>query len=448
MGGAFLGGISPRLVIGWEDAQITSGKGFIIGHVDQAVVSVEIGRDKDNVDLVLRQILQPEAVARLQNRIRGFIMKAVRAYRGGPCFSFGVIALQGRNQIRMAAQDKQIDKDRLIAFHFLFQAAQGVKKDIDALVMKFISPGYRDDLGVAGQVFFQKPAGGFQEPHPGSQSGTAVLDQVRDLLHIQAIGGNHVRIAPEKILRLQSGNVTDRCEAARFPGRSQLHGIFRRNIVGICFPHGRDMIHGGIDVHPRSSQGPSQNRRMGCKDRPDFRNGFFQKEQSRTGHPLMKLGNRCSPLGTDHEIVDGLDDFSTGVTEHDGFGIIPSACDGIHAIIFPHPVKKLILVVLQTEIDEDDFRLAGDPPAPETTGQVLDGRSFPNLIPTFFVGFLKVKIGFKVRSEEIIILSINLHGFPDLAADHGIDSADLVAYLPAAFKEISVFIFVHFFQLL
>ncbi len=185
---------------------------------------------------------------------------------------------------------------------------------------------------------------------------------------------------------------------------------------------------------------------MGGKNRADFRHLLFQVEQSRTAHPFVKMGKRCPFLGSCQDIICRLDDLSAGVAEHDGFDVIPSAGDRIDAVLFPHRVKELILVVFLAHADQDDLRFPGDFPSAETAGDILHGRGFPDPYPAVFVRFLEVRIRLKIRTQKKVIFSIRGNRFLKLARNNGVYPPDLVADFPADFKKKPLLLFRHAFS--
>ncbi len=99
VGGAFQRGVAPGFVVGGEDPEIASGQGLVVGHIDQAVVAVQIGRDEDDLDPVLGEVPEAEAVAGLQDGIGGLVVQAVGGdWRGSP--GSGLAASLWREGIR------------------------------------------------------------------------------------------------------------------------------------------------------------------------------------------------------------------------------------------------------------------------------------------------------------------------------------------------------------
>ena len=160
----------------------------------------------------------------------------------------------------------------------------------------------------------------------------------------------------------------------------------------------------------------------------------------------MKLGNGLCFLRPGQNVVEGLDDFPAGMAEHHRLHVIPSARDGIHSVILPEPEEELVLVVLFPEADQDYPRFAWNLPAPEATGDFLDGNPFPDSIPEGILRFLELEVGFQVRTQQDVAVAVDCHGLAELAGDDRVDPADLVANLPAHFEKIAASIRRHGFH--
>ena len=113
VGRTFQGGIAPGFVVGGKDPEIASGQGFVVGHIDQAVVAVQIGRDEDDLDPVLREVLESETVAGLQDGIGRLIVEAVGGDRRISGSGSDRVALEGGNQVRVSAENEEEGEDRL-----------------------------------------------------------------------------------------------------------------------------------------------------------------------------------------------------------------------------------------------------------------------------------------------------------------------------------------------
>ena len=140
VGRALQGGIPPGFVIGGENPQIAAGKGLIVGDVQQAVVSVQVGRNEDDLDPVLGKISKAQTLAGLQDGIERLVLQPVRGDGRIRRVGRDLVAFEGGDQVRVSAQDEQIGKDGLIRLHFPVQAAEGFQEKIDPLVVEFAPP--------------------------------------------------------------------------------------------------------------------------------------------------------------------------------------------------------------------------------------------------------------------------------------------------------------------
>ena len=179
------------------------------------------------------------------------------------------------------------------------------------------------------------------------------------------------------------------------------------------------------------------------EDGADLRDPLFEAQQTRPRHPLVELGDGVPPLGTDDDIVDRLDHLAGRIAEHDRLHVIPSPGDGVDAVVLPDLEKELVLVVLFAEADENRLGPAGDLPAAEPAGDLLDGHPFPHIVPARLVRLLEIGVGLEVRAEGEVPLAEGLCRFRQFAGNDGVDPADLVADLPTHLKQVVSLCFLH-----
>ena len=88
-------------------------------------MAVEVGRDENDLDPVLRKILETDALAGLEDGIGGLILQPVARNGRIPRVGFGVVALERGDQIRVGGEDKNIGEDGLVRPHLLVQPTEG-----------------------------------------------------------------------------------------------------------------------------------------------------------------------------------------------------------------------------------------------------------------------------------------------------------------------------------
>ena len=437
VGRAFERGVAPGFVVGGEDPEVASGEGLVVGHIDESVVAVEIGRDEDDLNRVLGKILETEALAGLDDGIEALVLQPVGG--DGRIRRIGLdVALETGDQVGIAAQDEEKGEDGLVRPHLRVQTGEGFEEEVDPLVVEFAAPRDDHDPGIGGQIPGEETAGSGEELIPGLEGGRAVRRQIGDVLHVEAVRGDQVRRPAEEILRLPCGDLAHRREAVRLAGRRRLHRALGRDVVGARLPLRRDVVHRRVDVHPGGGQGPPEDRRMGGEDGADLRNPLLEAQETRPRHPFVKLGDGPHPLGFHDEVVDGLDHLACRVAEHDRLHVVPPPGDRVDAVILPDPEEELVLVVLLPEAHQDRLGFAGDLPAAEAAGDLLDRDRLADTVPALLVRLLEIGVGLEVRAEEEVILSIGAGRLGELARDDGVDPPDLVADLPAHLEEVVI----------
>ncbi|OPY91999.1 MAG: hypothetical protein A4E73_01573 [Syntrophaceae bacterium PtaU1.Bin231] len=443
IGGALQRRVAPRLVVGREDGEVAAGEGLVVGHVQEAVMAVEVGRDEDDVDPVLNAVFQTQAIAGLQDRVRRLVVETVGGDGRVALVRLHLVTLQQRDQIGVASQDQQESQDGVARRRLMLQSPQGIQKDVDPLVVELVPSRDHHDLRGRRDVLAEKTGRGGKQFFPGVEGRRPVLRKIRNVLHVQAVRRDDIGSAAQEILRLHGGDLADRREAVGLPGRYGLHGILRRDVVGGGLPLRRDPLHVGVDVDPGAGHRTSEDRGVGRENRPDLRHPFLQAQEGRSAHPFMDLRHRRKIVGAHHQVVGDLDHLAAGVTEHDRLDIVPAAGNGIDAVVLPDPVEELFLVVLRSGAHEDDPRIARDFPSSAAAGDFLDGGGLPKPGPALLVRLLEIDVRFQVGAEQEVLVPVILCGLAQLACDDRVDAADLVADLPTDFEQIAVTLFCH-----
>ena len=80
-GKTFQRSIAPRLIIGWEEGQVKTGKEVVIGHIEHPIVPVQIRWDEIYLDLVSDSILEVQLV----EPSRDDIVLRIDQIMGSPC---------------------------------------------------------------------------------------------------------------------------------------------------------------------------------------------------------------------------------------------------------------------------------------------------------------------------------------------------------------------------
>ena len=199
MGGAFLRGIAPGLVPGGEHAQIAGGQHLFIAHVQEAVLAVEQGGIEDDLHVVLRPVVQAQALAGIEDGIVGLVVDVMAADpEAALAGEFGRVAADcvGIDPAVSAHDRAQGQHIGLGLAEGRIDHAEGVKEHVDALVVILITAGHEEDAGILGQPAAQQTAGGLQQPLPGSRGQAPVPAVVGDDAQVQTVEGQYIGGTP------------------------------------------------------------------------------------------------------------------------------------------------------------------------------------------------------------------------------------------------------------
>ena len=110
-------------------------------------MAVQIGRDEDDLNPVLRKIFKTETLAGLEDGIGGLVPQSVACNGRIPRVGLGGVALERGDQIRVVAEDENKGDDGLVRPHLPVQPAEGRQKEVDPLVVEFAASRDQHDSG-------------------------------------------------------------------------------------------------------------------------------------------------------------------------------------------------------------------------------------------------------------------------------------------------------------
>ena len=213
-GRAFLRSVAPGLVPGGEKAHVAGRNDVLVGHVEEAVVAVQHGGHKDDLDAFVAGIVQAQAAAGVDDGVLRGVPGVVGADEGLAVVRGAGIAGDGRRvDARVAAHDQTENQDGGVrARQILIRAGQGLQKNVDALVVHLVAAGNGEDAGIFRQLAAQETVGGLQDSGPGGQRFFALFRKVGDHSQIQAVDRDDVGLAAQKDRGFLAGNRADRGE--------------------------------------------------------------------------------------------------------------------------------------------------------------------------------------------------------------------------------------------
>ena len=255
---------------------------------------------------------------------------------------------------------------------------------------------------------------------------------------LEAVGRHYVH-RTEELGAFLGRNFAHGGEYIGILGRFLLQGIDGRHIEAASHLLAvvlRDIV---IERQVVAGQAAAHHGGMGGKDRSHGKRGSLQVQDTGPGLPLMELRHHLLS-SLEVVVVEALYHPSRGNAEHGGFFVIPIARDGIHAVHLPHFSQDFVCMRKEgLVIYQDGQRLSGDVPAsnPETESLGL-GLGLPRAVQHGVFQEIRISgtVHPNIRADKNMPAAHLLLQMEGLGGHYGIDTAHLVANLPADFEEI------------
>ncbi len=449
-GGALEGGVPPGLVVRGENPEITARKDFFIGHVEQPVITVEIYGHENDGHGIFRCVYEALGVALVPD---GVPLGVVELMGGDPRDprALDVLAphdLLGLRGNPVVAADDGHEGDELVrralGLQGPVQRPQGFEKKIDALVEELVPSRNEEHPKTQGvQAPLQEGRGELEELLPAVVEDLPVDGQVRDGVDVDAVGKDDLGGPLEKMGGLLRRDLAHRGEAVALPGRNGLEGMLRLHVHPGGHVPGGKALHVAVDVDPVAAEGAPEDGGVGGEDRADLGNVLLHVEQSRSHHPLVKLGDGLPSLA-DHPVVENGHGLPESGAVQNRLDVVPAPPDGIDAEILPELKKELALGVFADVSHENHPGMPFDGPSAASAGEIPFLQLLRDRRPEILRRLLEFGVVAEIGSDEDVVVAETLSGARDLRPDHRVDAADLVADFPAHLEKVpDVVVFRH-----
>ena len=225
--------VAPRLVIRWENRKVKSREEIGVGHVEYAIVAIEVSWHKHHFHLVVAVVLQSKTTQGIQNRIVFIFKDMVRCREIGVPHD-GIATIQPMLQVFRRASNvgwhgnHRHNRSRQVLV--FIEAAQGFDIQVDALVSELIASAIDDHQAVAVDRF---AAQGFGNMKNLLARIIAFFGKSLCILTQRMVNAVHrhlIRLAIKELLAFLRRDVAHRRESIGVFGRLLLHRLLRNDI--------------------------------------------------------------------------------------------------------------------------------------------------------------------------------------------------------------------------
>ena len=320
-------GVSPRFVIGGEDRDVHADEQFVVVLVEDAVGLVEVGRYEDHLHL---RILagQNAALERIDNRIPVGVLEvvgreAVLVRVDGLC-GVGKVGLQVGAGAAVGGRHGDVGEHLALEFVRCGEQFERLEEYVDALVAEFVAAAGADDQRVGFELLAQA---GFGHTDHGVASlvtlGVVLLAGPYEVV-FESVGRDTVRVAAEQVLALVGRDVADGEEGVVVGCGDLLDRVLGRDVELAGQLVGVELCQVVVEGQAVAGDAAAHDGGVAREDGGHVGGVFAQVEARCGGHPLVAVSDNLLG-GRAERLHVGRDDHSGGVTEQDGFDIVPLA---------------------------------------------------------------------------------------------------------------------------
>ena len=218
--------VAPRFIVGREQRQVHAAQKLVVRQVEDAVITVQIGRDEIHLHFVPHGIVQAHLAQTAGNGIKLRVLQIMGTLALVVDISVSVqLGLQAFVRAVMAGRNHDEGLDAAADVFSAVHAVQGVDKHIDSLVPVLVTAADTDEQGVCGNLFRAHGRSHLYDTLAGGVVLRFVVIVVgRSKAVLKAVRGNYI-YRTQELGALLGGDVAHRCEYVRILGRFFLQGI-------------------------------------------------------------------------------------------------------------------------------------------------------------------------------------------------------------------------------
>ena len=208
-------GVSPWFIIRWEHREVEAEEEVTIFNIKDAVVSIEIGRDKHHFNLVVLGVIQAvvaqgvkhtvvlEVEEMVSNRVLGSGFNIV--FSEVPCLIEAVceFVIRAGDIARHCYDGDYVALQRL----FLIQVCQHLDKQVDTFIMELIASAVKNQERVAGHFSSADGISHREDLLSAHGAKAFFLLAINNRVAIYAVDSDAVRLPVEEALALLGGDI-------------------------------------------------------------------------------------------------------------------------------------------------------------------------------------------------------------------------------------------------
>ena len=428
--------VAPRLVVRREGCQVETAQKFVVRHIENAVVAVQIDRNQHHIHLLPLIISQLQLMGFVHHGVVVVGVERVRcdALVGYADVAVGQTVLQAFARAVVEVRHQNETDNVVLVTALLVQFAKSVDKDVDALVFELIASRdcHKQSLIVA-LVACQRlrNLGKFLAGFFGH-----IVVHMRQVVERESVRCNGVGLIVEQHLALVGRNLTHCCV-----NRSHLSGGFLERVFGhyakfACADVGVERAQALVERESVASHRAAEHCGVCGEHGCHLRAGSVEIKHTRTRLPLVELrhNRRIGQI----EILVTLNNLSGRIAEQHRLNILPLARNRIEFVGLPPRSEQF---VLQRDeygvIDQHRHWFVSHVPTAYFQAKAF---FFSDFLPFGFQAFIldELRIAVlphQIGADEYDVVAISGILVRHFRSYHSVDTTHLVANFPTCLEK-------------
>ena len=427
--------ISPRFVVGGENRHVHARQQLVIGLVEDAVRTVQVGRNEDHAHLRSRLVEHApsdrthDGIAARVFEVVGHIGELRRIDRPRRVLQMGlqigagaVVGRRHGDKGQHIASEPVRRRERL----------ERIQKDVEPLVVKLVTAAGSHDQGLLRVLL---PQTGLRHGDHRTAGVGATPVELRTRPHeavVEAVGGHTVHLPAQQEFALVGRDVAHRQERIVVGGRHLLDRMFGHHIVAAGQVVGVQTRQIVVKRQAVSGDAAAHHGGMGGEHGGDVGGISAQVQSARRGHPFVEVGGHFVRRGAEILHIGG-DHHACSIAEQHRLDVVPLPGDRIDAVVLPQSFEDFVLARKERgEVHQHHQRRTLDFPVADP---YADALFIEALTPHAQQAGVLLEFGIhpfvrEVGPDEHVTLPQSPGYGRCLRGNDGMDAADLIADLP------------------
>ena len=433
--------VTPRLVVRREYGSVHTYQQLIVVLIENAVVTVQVARNEDNLNLGgLRK--QYAAIHCAYNGIPVLvsqIVSSVLEYATVDCVRLvSQVSLQILARTVVTCGNGDVSQHVALQLISLSNLLQRLNEQVKTLVLELVATAGTYDQGLLLELGAQASLSNLDHLLASLLALSLELLVLPYEIVLETVGSNHINLTTKQILALASSDITYGQECVVVCSSNLLQRVLSHYVELASLVVSVETLQIAVEGESVTSQAATHYGCVGGEARSHVGRVLAQIETTARSHPLVEVSNHLIGRGAE-VIYVAFNYFTRCITEQNGLDVVPLTADRVNAVGLPERLQDFVLLGQhRREINQNGDGRTLHLPAADTHADTIiiqcltPGLQQISVLLEFGAYALTIYIG----AQQNVLVAEFLGHSQRLGCNHGVDTTDLIAHLPAHFEQV------------